>query len=272
VVGDSFVEALQVDSEQAFFKVLEQALNSNGLDAKVYSFGVSGFGTVEAYHLIKDYVLKYSPDLIIYLFIPNDVSDSSPFATMPRWTQPYDLSSDGMLIPLPFETYHLPTYRWVLKQSHLFRYIYYQLHLARIIRGRTSQVGGRAGESGLSTADEARAWRIIEALLQKLNRVLAEESIPWFLVWQGDIDPEFHLSTRRKLKRLATRHSLPYFDLSRDFAEDFTVHRRLVRIKGDGHWNKDGHRVAGTSLARLVLASLEEARIEETENYETVQD
>ena len=65
VVGDSFVEALQVDSEQAFFRVLEQTLNRNGLDTEVYSFGVSGFGTAQAYHLIKSYVLQYSPDLII---------------------------------------------------------------------------------------------------------------------------------------------------------------------------------------------------------------
>jgi len=68
IVGDSFVEALQVDYEQTLFRVLERTLNKHELQAEVYSFGVSGLGTAKIYHLIKDYVLKYSP-ASYYLFI-----------------------------------------------------------------------------------------------------------------------------------------------------------------------------------------------------------
>jgi len=105
-------------------------------------------------------------------------------------------------------------------------------------------------------------------LLQKLDRLLAEENIPWFLVWQGDVDPGFHVNARRSLERIVAQQSLIYLDLSGDFVKDFANHPRWFRIKGDGHWNEDGHRVAGTSLARFVLANLEEPRSEEAESFE----
>jgi len=184
-------------------------------------------------------------------------------------TQQYDLDARGALIPLPLKIYNLPTHRWILKQSHLFRYIYYQRHLGQIIESRRrSRVGETDSESGSATADEERAWKIIEALLQKLDRLLAEENIPWFLVWQGDVDPGFHVNARRSLERIVAQQSLIYLDLSGDFVKDFANHPRWFRIKGDGHWNEDGHRVAGTSLARFVLANLEEPRSEEAESFE----
>jgi hypothetical protein len=53
VVGDSFVEALQVDQQDAFFNVMERTLADNGVNAEVYSFGVSGYGSAQIYHMIN---------------------------------------------------------------------------------------------------------------------------------------------------------------------------------------------------------------------------
>lgn len=260
VIGDSFVEALHVDPDRALSAVLARELERLGLHVEVYSFGISGFGTAQIYNLIMKYVLSYSPDAIVYLFIANDVPDSSPFVGGSQWTQQYDLAANGELVALPFEKYRLSPYRKVLKRSSLFRYIYYQRRLSETIQTWRSSPGPDTQQEGPSSEEEDKSWLIVDLLLQNLNRKLAEAGVPWLLVWQGDADPNYRANAKQRLGAIAGRQKIDYFDLSKDFSEDYGVHGRWFRIKGDGHWNEDGHRVAGGSLARVLAERLGHTR------------
>ena len=252
VVGDSFVEALNVDCEDALFSVLERSLRDRGLDVEVYSFGVSGFGTAQVYHLIERYVLAYSPDFIIYLFIPNDVADSSPWRGTSQWSQQYEQAADGEIRPLPFERYVLSRYRWLLKRMHLFRYVYYQRRLGERLKG-----SGAAAAKTDDAEGEARAWVVVQSLIEKIDAELKKAAVPWLLVWQGDAEAGFYESTRQHLEAVVRVTGIPYLDLSEDFVADYSLRHRKHRIRGDGHWNVEGHRVAGTSLARLVAKKIQ---------------
>ncbi len=81
VIGDSYVEALQVPLEKTFHKLLEKKLNENRLIEKtieVYSFGHSGNGTLLNLQYLKKVADKFKPDLIINCFlIGNDFRDDS---------------------------------------------------------------------------------------------------------------------------------------------------------------------------------------------------
>jgi hypothetical protein len=249
VVGDSFVEAFHVDYADSLFAVLEQRLNRDGLAAEVYSFGISGFGTSQVYHLVKDYVLAYSPDLVVYLFIRNDVSDSSACLARQEWTQQYDVAPDGDLVAVPFDRYRISPARGLLKHSRLFRYLFYQHRLLERVRmweqpsAAATIVPGPCSE---------KSWHIVDSLLTELDTLLRERGVPWLLVWQGDADPDYAAEVREGLQQIVSRHHLPYHDLSPEFAADFAIQQHPFRIPGDGHWNRDGHRVAGTALAPIV--------------------
>lgn len=80
LLGDSFVEAMQVPLEQTFARRLEAALNRpGGAPVEVISMGVSGYGTASQYLWYRDDGRAYQPDLVLLSFYPgNDVRNNSP--------------------------------------------------------------------------------------------------------------------------------------------------------------------------------------------------
>lgn len=77
LLGDSFLEAVQVPFEDSVGAALERGLVARGIPAEVVSLGVSGAGTVREYLALREYGLRYAPDLVVLLFVENDVSDNS---------------------------------------------------------------------------------------------------------------------------------------------------------------------------------------------------
>ncbi|MFN8643949.1 MAG: SGNH/GDSL hydrolase family protein [Candidatus Binatia bacterium] len=80
LLGDSFVEALQVPIEQTFARALEQRLTADaGRPVEVVSMGVSGYGTAAEYLWYRDVGRSFGPDLVLLSFYPgNDVRNNSP--------------------------------------------------------------------------------------------------------------------------------------------------------------------------------------------------
>ena len=257
VVGDSFVEAFHVNPENALFSVLERGLGADGIQAEIYSFGISGFGTSQVFRLTMDTVLPYAPDLVVYLFIRNDLSDSSPCLDRSAWTQQYDLDEDGRLVPLPVGHYATRWWSDLLRDSRLCRYLLYQRRLLERIRA-----WGRPPDEAGPHADGAcleRSWAIVEALLVEMQRRLEERGIPLLIVWQGDADPDYAADIRDGLERIARRRGLRLFDPSTAFREA-AGGAGTFRIPGDGHWNAAGHGVVGRALVPAVEALLAERR------------
>lgn len=82
VLGDSFVEALQVPFEESFCHIIEQQLRScpamAGRDVEVINFGVSGYGTAQELITLRNQVWQYSPDVVLLAVTTNnDISDNS---------------------------------------------------------------------------------------------------------------------------------------------------------------------------------------------------
>ena len=77
VMGDSFVEALQVKPEETFVKLLEQKLNqlNDGWQYEVMNFGVSGYGPDQEFLWWRKRAKQFSPDLTIVVLSHNDITD-----------------------------------------------------------------------------------------------------------------------------------------------------------------------------------------------------
>lgn len=67
VIGDSFVEALQVEREQNFCYLLEEALNKEypGKHFEVMNFGVAGYNLGQMYLRLKEHGFKFHPDMVL---------------------------------------------------------------------------------------------------------------------------------------------------------------------------------------------------------------
>ena len=77
VLGDSQVEAVQVDLSGTFHKILEKKLNNDGFNVEVIALGKSGYGVKEAIDLYENIGKKYDPDIVIWSFTNNnDIQDT----------------------------------------------------------------------------------------------------------------------------------------------------------------------------------------------------
>lgn len=76
ILGDSFVENFQVSLEKRFFRQLQ---NNLGQKYEIIAMGRGNTGTAQQYLILKNYGLKYKPDLVIQMFFEaNDVKNNSP--------------------------------------------------------------------------------------------------------------------------------------------------------------------------------------------------
>ena len=83
VLGDSYVDALQVEEPNRFTERLVDALSAcrsvDTTSLEVMNFGQSGYGTAQELLTFRHNVTKYSPDLVILAFLPhNDLRNNSP--------------------------------------------------------------------------------------------------------------------------------------------------------------------------------------------------
>jgi hypothetical protein len=74
VLGDSYMEALQIPDGEFFFDLLERISNDR---VEVMNFGISGYGTLTEYITYNKFVKQYRPDLVLLFFSNTDVVDNS---------------------------------------------------------------------------------------------------------------------------------------------------------------------------------------------------
>ena len=86
VVGDSYIEALQVSMKERITELTEEHLRGKlaadpalaSRDVEVLNFGVSGCGTGYQLLVLRHEVVKYSPDVVVLAFLTgNDVRNNS---------------------------------------------------------------------------------------------------------------------------------------------------------------------------------------------------
>lgn len=82
VLGDSFLEALQVNEAESSHQLLEQLLNETappGQPVEVISAGVSGWGPAQELAYFQNEGYRYQPDLLlVFWYSGNDLQDNLP--------------------------------------------------------------------------------------------------------------------------------------------------------------------------------------------------
>ena len=75
LIGDSVALGMYVNDGDTFSSQLETALNKTGKfnpPARVLNFGIDGYNTIQIGELLRTRVLDFSPDVVVYVYCPND--------------------------------------------------------------------------------------------------------------------------------------------------------------------------------------------------------
>lgn len=291
VVGDSYVEAMQYPLEDAYFRVLERQLKEAGKQVEVLAFGVGGFGTLQAYHLLKEYAFKYEPDLVILSFFSyNDVRNNS-FALERSLDMPYaTLDEDGELVFEPFKlreeyvkTFESPLRTLVFERSHLVRFIYRLSNHSVTFRNFLAHLGLQTpaleGRTKQDVIDELymvdtspvwdEAWRVTEALIRNMQSESKNRGAEFLLFSLSNDDqlseakfarienkyPGIKLDRKlpeHRLTELSQREGIHYLAALPAMER---LHEKGVMVHPEchGHWSQEANLLAGKLLSRHLL-------------------
>jgi hypothetical protein len=77
VLGDSFVEAVQVPIAAKSHVLLEERLRARGVPVAISAFGMSGCGTSNELAFYDHFGRSLKPDLVVVIFVSNDFANNS---------------------------------------------------------------------------------------------------------------------------------------------------------------------------------------------------
>jgi hypothetical protein len=204
LLGDSFVEAVQVKQSEGVAERLEWALNQDASrPVEVVNAGVAAYGTTQELLLLDQMGAELDPDLVLVLFfVGNDVTNNN--YRLELWDgdlalalKPYlDLRDDGSLrlIPGPPPSAQVGPAALLRSCCALYNVIetgVYNKLDQNYPREKLEAIGGlRTPLTGLyDTQPEgewARAWRASEALLARLRDRSAQLGAPLVVVAAPD--------------------------------------------------------------------------------------
>lgn len=266
VVGDSFVESLQVAHDRSFGERLPGFLAEMGA-IEVYRFAISGAPMSQYLHMIEREVGSYRPDWIVVLLTHNDFDESFRFKAG-RYTSSFrklEVKDGRVLREIPprvlrpgatewlrrSATARFLLYRWQVRPQFLVNWLAPPAHADDRVAANV-----RIGEVLAAEPDVRGATDYV------LGRIAANaKSLDAKLLVAMDGDRQAIYEGREASEALklngiageaAARHDTPFLDLHPVFAADWKANRRNFQFESDYHWNEHGQAVVAGAIAQAM--------------------
>jgi acetyltransferase AlgX (SGNH hydrolase-like protein) len=270
VVGDSFIEALQVPFAESLTGRLQDAMGNSG---RAYAFAQSGSPLSQYIAYVQHASTTYHPQKIVVTVVGNDFDESiyshrkrdGIYHLYPRSDGDFDFK----LTPLPMPG----LVERILRHSALALYMVRNVGISNVagwFKPKTAQAGERSdvyvGQT-LAAADPARiaeGERIIAWFLTNLRRAASLAPRDIVIVIDG-MRPQLYYSLapaaaprsyfglmRGKLISEAKARGFQVIDMERVFRAAYAVNHLPFEYPNDAHWNPHGHAVVAAAVREAL--------------------
>lgn len=242
-VGDSLTYGWFINLHETYHKQLEELLHSKNYDVDVMGMGIVGYNTVQEYHLIKEKVLKFNPDIIVLQICPNDFRRTLGIKKETK-------GNNYILIPyrdvaIPYILGKSSITHFLMRRSHLYKFINMKLEML-ILKWNKDYTAKDYFLMG-----EEKSFRY----LKKIKNFLDEQGIKFCAVIfpnKKTRETYRHASLHQRIHRTLTNLQVPYIDLYRDF--NITGPADIWVDKS--HPNGKGNLIAAKALLDFLLPML----------------
>lgn len=303
MLGDSYVEALQVESEKTFSVLTEKALTQTlNRPVEVMNFGRSCFTQTEELLVLKNEILKFSPDLVVLFFFPiNDIGDVHPKTALSVMRPFYSLGPFGeLLLDTRFkETREFKLKTWInpLKRHSAFisllaeRFIRYQgvqqAKKSGILDEDNPDVSGTLrGYLSLATSTPdpqyAENYKLSKRLITEMQEICKQHGIHFVLVnidlpsYIPDVEQKFKkidpsFNTRfydQDLEQFSKSLNIPFIGLEKIFSDKYLKTGTALHFKywdelgTKGYWEYGAHTGHWNEQGHQLVAGILSPRIQ----------
>jgi lysophospholipase L1-like esterase len=278
LIGDSFVEALQVDyADETVSAQVEARLNSPQRPTEVYSFGVSGSPLSNYLQLMRYVAAQYPPDIYVVVIVENDFAASfAGSLRIPHFLQVQRDPLTQQIVEIAPTNPNLRPWRTIARRSALVRYTYYNLNIVnlealqlRLGLKTTQQTSLNFADSSLQAPSEAYLAdmsAMLEYVLGQMQTVAQERPVllvmdaPRRAYYDGlsvaEIEGHPSYQNQLRLRQSAQALTLPLLELYPIFQADFATNGEYLDFyPHDAHWNGRGHRLVAQAIADFLQES-----------------
>jgi SGNH hydrolase-like domain, acetyltransferase AlgX len=256
VIGDSFVEAHEVDVGKSAAELLHAGLHGGG---RVYSFGISG-APLSTYLAYADWArLNFRPSAMAVVVVANDFDESLlKYKDEPRL---YYFNDSGLLVRVD---YQISPLKKLMRQSAFLRYLQHHMllshRLAALERRLTGEVGPDYEQTMAKRMPDMK--RAVDYFLAQLPERSGLAPTKIALVLDADrpaiyseatLAPAqngYHEQMRRYIGAEARRRGFEVIDLEPVFIARYQREGKRFEFPTDSHWNEFGQRVVAAELER----------------------
>ncbi|MCC9625741.1 hypothetical protein LPB41_29045 [Thalassospira sp. MA62] len=265
VIGDSYVEAMQVANQDSIGGQLDQML---GADKTVYSIGFSGSPLSQYLAFAQFAKTEFSPKSYVFVIIANDFDESLlEFKSSPGFFY-YNREDTLELIE-----YAPSALKEIARKSAFMRYLVLNLHapelVSALMRPKPENPQTAYHNNTIAFASDHRITRskhAIDLFLRDIDALLGTENV--YFVMDGDRSDIYTNGNRTRntdyyanimfehFKEQGTSLGFEVVDMHPIFADQFAQHQSHFEPPYDAHWNELGHKlVAETVFARIQSAA-----------------
>lgn len=274
LLGDSFLEAVQVPFTLSFPSLLEMNLNSKKpyKRVEVINVSVSGWGTDDELTYFLRYGCKFRPDLVLIgMTIHNDISDNL-LEKFHELVGSMLKARPAELIPF-WEYALLETKGFLARHSHLYQIVLRFLR-ADNNSGAAQQLNVHLAElvSKATASRMDKGWQLTFRLFKELKtaskKIGADVAVFLIPLWiqisdvqyerflsehqlsRGDIDFD---RPQRMMKQFGMHEGIRVIDLLSEFKDWEDHHKEDLYLEADAHWTNSGHRLASELVAYALI-------------------
>lgn len=253
-LGDSFTQGYEVGLGDTYLYRLEEMLTTRGFPVEVVNLGVSGHGTAEELIMLREFGLRFDPDVVILGFFQNDLDDnvrSGLFRLDDQDRLVRDADEYLPAIGIRDRLYSFWVYRWLAEYSQLLAFC--RERIASIVKRRW--VEENVNKVAAGGADDYPV-RLAGYLLDEIKHECDLRNVGLLLLdipAPGTLESNLPVGT---FQRIAPEETVRTGPTLRAEGPDMYLYRR----RGHLHWTPRAHEIAAEMLADALIPVLEARR------------
>lgn len=230
IVGDSFTHSMYASDNKTWYSIFAE-----NTGAEVFTYGCSGYGTIQQYLVVKKFINQIEPDMLIIAFTNNDFDNNIDSGVRDpiehAFGRPYFTGVDDQI-----KLKSSPITRFLCQYSHLAYFITTRIHMSSAFSISVSKF----------SPDEKLTKSIAETkkALQMLKKILPQKTvlIMFALSCEGQ--------ELENLLKLCSELNIECIHGVDDKIKNADQGKKLMRAADGSHLNEDGEKIVGEWLSK----------------------
>lgn len=252
IIGDSFVEAVQINNENTIGEVLKKE-NSNLI---VYQMGIGGVPLSQYIKMLSYAKKEFLPKKYIVVIVGNDFDESLCEVRIKQGTWCFDKNNN--LIFNPFEGYSIK--RSLIRKLAFARYLVFNIGIEwrpiakKIGINDEAMSADRqfAGNTSRYKPNEIKnqSLKVVEKFFEELENLEIEDKTTLIInadhddIYNDEKTQSFFRDMRGNLIKMAENKNVKYIDMEPIFKKNYKIENKKFDFPTDGHWNEHAHYLA----------------------------